>query len=1127
MQPSMGPNDQHPYYYGSSSTYQTSQSTYENYQTRSNQYSQHNRQSSPSTPAQNYNYKQASFDNDQTQQFNNQNCYANAHDGGQRAAETLICMGSTMTYPSTTATVNNQTETTNMYNSGHNQSSTPQNSLSNTIQNQTANCPTQSSYATAQTQQARPASVNSVRSAGATQSPIIELMQHPQANTTAQYLPTQMAGVQRSASPAQIQASHQLQSLADQRAQEIARPVVQPSHQTFVDPSAVYDPWPEYQRTLAAAWAAKETEVRAAAEGDMEEKWKADEEDKEQEEEKRRENADEKERKKSEGVQRKAAAKEAGAAAPTKKRKSQDAAAVASADATTVRATAGGMNLSQLTALVNAAPSGSDAEAQIRQLMATVKQMNDKHPNLLAKIWEDERQQHLRQTASGSPVAPQAPAEGMSTYPSKKEKKPSEKAAPAAPASVSQAPAPPTQNGTTAQAKAAPPITTPSTPALAPAQARPYSAAKTAISARGIIWPPEKKDQIAAAAVRWLGGIPGNQGQVITASEIATMLDRNPTYIELCEWIEKLGFKVERAAFAKALLASVPDMNANRSVASPPIPRPPSPDPTSSKPSTLASVIQAIRKPPIPQSQTSPTQNWLPDLQLVPYESPYFDALGQPIATAQLLAKTEKATPNHNHKVMENKKAESMDADSDRPSETPGPVTKADQARKRTFADLIDLTALSDNDDLPPTKQPYFGPSPDTQPGQTYLTKLDFIPNFNGVIDPYLQQSTDRWGGGNLVASPSAERQAVAAIPSKLNTFELAKPIERKHALRRSRYDVRTLARDVLLATGKHPDLLPLNGHLEPLRTVLANTVTFNADLATLRWDLIDPGEPVPAALESIANDKDSVIDDVDDETEEEERHFTIRAPSHMVAVGADGSSNGGRVVTVDLDMRPADGAGRGKHMPSRGRGRGRGRPPSFARFSTDAVQTPLGNHTAAAPSSASPASGGVGYSTFNRDVRPDGTKRRGRPVGWRKHLHMRGGSASHGSGTPSSTKPAPLPPAAEPKFTVYKCGWQDCGAQIHNLETLRRHVEKKHGKPDKNGTYTCLWADCGKTVQNIGDDGAVTQSAQHFNFPDTSELMRHVEQSHITPIAWELGDGPPGGFSGDSPISNLRRQTG
>jgi hypothetical protein len=85
----------------------------------------------------------------------------------------------------------------------------------------------------------------------------------------------------------------------------------------------------------------------------------------------------------------------------------------------------------------------------------------------------------------------------------------------------------------------------------------------------------------------------------------------------------------------------------------------------------------------------------------------------------------------------------------------------------------------------------------------------------------------------------------------------------------------------------------------------------------------------------------------------------------------------------------------------------------------------------------------------------------------------------------------------------------------LHNLEILRRHVKKKHSVPDKSGKFSCFWGECGRTVQTIVEGGDVSRSSQRFDFPDTTELMEHVENKHIKPIAWELGDGPPGGFSG------------
>ena len=63
---------------------------------------------------------------------------------------------------------------------------------------------------------------------------------------------------------------------------------------------------------------------------------------------------------------------------------------------------------------------------------------------------------------------------------------------------------------------------------------------------------------------------------------------------------------------------------------------------------------------------------------------------------------------------------------------------------------------------------------------------------------------------------------------------------KRKDALRRSKYNPETIARDILIATGSHPHMDPLNAHLDILqRRFIA--VDLESDMSTFRWDLVDP----------------------------------------------------------------------------------------------------------------------------------------------------------------------------------------------------------------------------------------------------------------------------------------------
>lgn len=90
-----------------------------------------------------------------------------------------------------------------------------------------------------------------------------------------------------------------------------------------------------------------------------------------------------------------------------------------------------------------------------------------------------------------------------------------------------------------------------------------------------------------------------------------------------------------------------------------------------------------------------------------------------------------------------------------------------------------------------------------------------------------------------------------------LGTEKVVKRISKRKAARVSKYDPKTIARDVLLATGRHPNMAPLNSHLLPLLTTLGPYVEKDSDLETLRWDLIDPFPEAPKLVELADDDDD------------------------------------------------------------------------------------------------------------------------------------------------------------------------------------------------------------------------------------------------------------------------------
>jgi hypothetical protein len=102
------------------------------------------------------------------------------------------------------------------------------------------------------------------------------------------------------------------------------------------------------------------------------------------------------------------------------------------------------------------------------------------------------------------------------------------------------------------------------------------------------------------------------------------------------------------------------------------------------------------------------------------------------------------------------------------------------------------------------------------------------------------------------------------------------------------------------------------------------------------------------------------------------------------------------------------------------------------------------------------------------------------------------------------------------PKYQSYKCKWHNCKADLHNLETLQKHIYKVHRKATASNTLECLWDDCGKEVTNY--DPMTNMSIERHlphSFDLESNWRDHVQHAHISPLSWQLGNGPVAGLSG------------
>lgn len=817
-----------------------------------------------------------------------------------------------------------------------------------------------------------------------------------------------------------------------------------------VDPMAVYDPWPEYQRKQEALRAQKATEHAARAEEEQVAEEARKEEEKKQEEERRQQGEEE----------RSLQAKQS-----KPKQKSRKSQLLAPAEASYSTSDGGAED----------GPMSAGMEAEIRALMAKMREFNSKDPAMLARIWEEERRAK----------APKSPTNLT---------KPAPQATPVAQPAQLSAPQAANQRKKVSAAResSAAAIVKPATSIVAQQAVKPAVPAAGASTRAGghTIWPPEKKATLASAAATYLNG--QNPQMPVYDGQILDMLDGNPSYIELCEHLENMGIKLDRAAFAKNLLTAVPDVNSSSRAKNAQITKngTVAPSVPVAPPALMKRDIGTPSTPIAthPSAEPSPAYPAFPDSH---------------VPAAPMSAPVAEIVPIK--------------------PELKRPANKEEAARKRDFSDLIDLTQ-ADEDEI------------ELLPKRAHVASMSSLTPSDHTPPDYM----DLDEGSHLPVSAHAIPQPAIYQPvhpaphaREIRHAEIVESLDRKKALRRNTYNIKTIARDVLLACGRHPEQRQLNQHLEVLRTTLPQ-VQQDADLSTLRWDLIDPGNPPRGYFRDGTQIYVEEADDEDDEDEEDKRrelsgestsHHRVQAPPLTEAINP-----------FKQKRRP-------------------GRPPrkSFGPDTTTSPSTPA-RTVPMTMSVSAPRTGsaGVGYSAFRSATQYDANgnpipKKRGRPVGWRKNIHG-SAQAQAQSGANGHTSPRQLHfKSAEPsalrhstprdhgnrpiqidsrspsvtnktnRYQSFKCKWQGCKVELHNLDTLKKHVSKVHRSSiNSSGFIECRWVDCATEVTN--QDAMVGMHIEQHepkSFTTIANWMQHLEQRHFNPLSWELGDGPASGVSG------------
>lgn len=305
--------------------------------------------------------------------------------------------------------------------------------------------------------------------------------------------------------------------------------------------------------------------------------------------------------------------------------------------------------------------------------------------------------------------------------------------------------------------------------------------------------------------------------------------------------------------------------------------------------------------------------------------------------------------------------------------------------------------------------------------------------------------------------------------PQSRNTLrgrsDVIQRIKPEDALVKTEYDPATIARDVLINAGKHPTERSLNEHLESLRKNF-DFVDYHSDLSTFRWDIVDPVVPpaVPAAKGTSCH--------------VQAPRDRPRPPARASAARPQAEETPSLVSPVNLPFSHPH-----PHPPQLLPPHSNQPPPPVSTPSQQAQAKPTPKSSPAKPSPAkahhSPQSedtsqlGAVLLSSVP-SMPPKGKAGRAPPK--RK-------AENNAEDDKDQDDKAPLI-----NWPVFACRWTKCPAELHNLETLKRHIVKLHIP----NNIKCGWKDC------KNPDGM-----------PANELWKHVQESHISPVAWKLGDGP------------------
>jgi hypothetical protein len=284
---------------------------------------------------------------------------------------------------------------------------------------------------------------------------------------------------------------------------------------------------------------------------------------------------------------------------------------------------------------------------------------------------------------------------------------------------------------------------------------------------------------------------------------------------------------------------------------------------------------------------------------------------------------------------------------------------------------------------------------------------------------------------------------------------DLAEKINPANTQVKTEYDSATIAHDVLINSGTHPTVTPLNSHLGPLRKNF-EYIDYSSDLATFRWDIVDP--IVPPTVTAAQGTWGHVLDPRDrpplPARPIEPRPQQEETPS--LVFPANSPSNSPPRPSRSLRERPTPPL----------------QPVSIPNQQTQPSRTPKASysprteHTSQLEALIPPKS-----------LRMGPKRKAGRPPRQEKKAKKEDENKEE---TNNAIEDLEYPP-------IFECRWSYCTSRLNNLDTLERHILRAHITND----VRCGWDDCKDREQ----------------MPDPL-LLHHVQKNHLHPLAMKLGDG-------------------